>query len=679
MPPYRRQRARLAIPILGSLRDILLDQPNMTAEDLRAALTQRQINVSLGDVRTVLNGQSKTFVCDYDRTSTWSLTDGARKNAELNRAKRRPSGSPTLRPTAPAPTSLAPPVFKPPPAALPLRGKSATNYFLTGLAKAIHDCLEANPDLTAREIVQALARNGIHNERSTVNSELYRHLDKAFAKDASDCPRWSIVAVSDAALPRRQAPTPPPAVKDRTTTAGTAPRPMSLYAWQQQALYAWKTEGHRGIVEAVTGTGKTRVGMVAISDTLAGGGFVHVLVPSIDLQDQWCSELEQAFPNQRVGRRGNDRSDTFGRHKVIVSVVNSARDWQVGPLPPRSLLVADECHRYGANGNARALREEFERRLGLTATFARDDGGCESYLAPYFGDTCFRMGYAQAIQEEVTAHFKVALVGVDWDSDEERTEYERASKEGSSARKWLTSHGWAVEEPFGEFMKEVAQLADESPLRHGRGNEYTAVGQARDYLRSFAARRKLFADTASKTEALGELVPAVKAASRTIVFTETIATALAAEAMLSRHGVRCATIHSKMRKPERREILRGFAEGQLHAITAPRVLDEGIDVPAADLAIICATSKTRRQMVQRMGRVLRRKDDGRIARFIVMYVEGTTEDPASGAHESFIGEITDPTVAEEVRVFDSQSSWGEIIYFLNNFAVPAGQPPARMA
>jgi superfamily II DNA or RNA helicase len=134
-----------------------------------------------------------------------------------------------------------------------------------------------------------------------------------------------------------------------------------------------------------------------------------------------------------------------------------------------------------------------------------------------------------------------------------------------------------------------------------------------------------------------------------------------------------------MHRTERREILQRFAQGQLDAITAPRVLDEGIDVPEADLAIIFATSKTRRQMVQRMGRVLRRKADGRFARFIVLYVEGTTEDPAVGAHESFIGEIADRTVAEEVRTFDSRSSSSAIVNFLNDFAVPSGQPPARMA
>jgi RNA polymerase primary sigma factor len=418
--------------------------------------------------------------------------------------------------------------------------------------------------------------------------------------------------------------------------------------------------------------------MMAIREALAAGGFVHVLVPTIDLQEQWCRELEKLLPGVPIGRRGNNRADSFARFKLIVSVVNSVRDYAVGNLPPHSLLVADECHRYGANGNAKALRDEFPRRLGLTATFARDDGGCEAFLAPYFGDTCFQMGYAQAIEDEVTAHFKVALVGVDFGSEEERKEYDSAAEMGRKARHWLISKNWAPAEPFGEFMKHVANLAGNKPVQRGAGDEYSAVGKAREYMKSFSTRRKLLASTTSKRDALACLIDAVRAASRTIVFTESIETANDTAGLLRRHGIRAASIHSKMAKPERKAMLGQFAKGELVAIAAPKVLDEGIDVPAADLAIIFATSKTRRQMVQRMGRVLRRKTDGRLARFIVLYVENTTEDPATGAHESFIGEIADPDVAEDVRRFGSSEPFDEIVDFLNDYRVPGGQPTARM-
>jgi hypothetical protein len=58
-------------------------------------------------------------------------------------------------------------------------------------------------------------------------------------------------------------------------------------------------------------------------------------------------------------------------------------------------------------------------------------------------------------------------------------------------------------------------------------------------------------------------------------------------------------------------------------------------------------------MIQRMGRVLRKKPDRRLARFAVLYVESTIEDPALGAHETFLEEITD--VADDVRSFDGAS------------------------
>lgn len=98
-------------------------------------------------------------------------------------------------------------------------------------------------------------------------------------------------------------------------------------------------------------------------------------------------------------------------------------------------------------------------------------------------------------------------------------------------------------------------------------------------------------------------------------------------------------------------------------MTAPQVLDEGIDVPAADLAVILATSRSRRQMVQRMGRVLRPKPDGRRARFAVIHVEGTVEDPALGAHEGFLDEVTG--VADAVRDFPAGSGSKALCAFLS--------------
>jgi superfamily II DNA or RNA helicase len=115
---------------------------------------------------------------------------------------------------------------------------------------------------------------------------------------------------------------------------------------------------------------------------------------------------------------------------------------------------------------------------------------------------------------------------------------------------------------------------------------------------------------------------------------------------------------------ERKKVFAAFESGEHELVAAPRLLDEGVDVPAADLAIVLASSRSRRQMVQRMGRVVRKKEDGRLARLAVLYVEGTAEDPAV-AHEDFLYLVTD--VARDIEYFEPDALAGEVCSYLNDW------------
>lgn len=210
-------------------------------------------------------------------------------------------------------------------------------------------------------------------------------------------------------------------------------------------------------------------------------------------------------------------------------------------------------------------------------------------------------------------------------------------------------------EPIGVFLRGAASLArldGDSP----------AGSAARLYLAAMQDRRRLLAETPAKAAALTRLVPALRAAGRAIVFTQTIRSAERAASALHEVGLAAAAVHSGLDPASRRSVLAGFRDGDTRVVTAPQVLDEGIDVPAADLAVILASSRSRRQMIQRMGRVLRRKPDGRLARFVVVHVEATVEDPALGAHEGFLDEVTG--VADAVRRFPAGSAAGELSSFL---------------
>lgn len=425
------------------------------------------------------------------------------------------------------------------------------------------------------------------------------------------------------------------------TNGGSTAVGSALWTWQQDALDAWRAAGSRGIVQAVTGTGKTRVGVEAIRETLAVGRQVLVLVPTTALLRQWARTLSRDLTGARIGLLGDGKVASFRSCDVLIATVQSASRRQFRPLSAGGLLIADECHRYGAPSFGAALLDHFDARLGLTATLERGDDGVATVLTPYFGEVVHDYGFAAARADDVIAPFRVALIGVDLPAPERET-YEEARERATAARTQLIRRYSVPSSPFGEFLSQVNQLAKGSFAA-------PSTRTARRYLSAFHTYREILATTRAKLEVVPLLAPAVAEAGGTLVFGESVAASELMAADLRDEGLDVSALHSQLSTSEREQLLSHFGSGLLHGLVAPRVLDEGIDVPEADLAVIVAASQSRRQMVQRLGRVVRRKQDGRVARLVIMYVRGTTEDPADGGHEAFLDLVLD--VADERQTF----------------------------
>ena len=501
--------------------------------------------------------------------------------------------------------------------------------------------VEDRPGLTADELRVALHAVGTTITEPDVRRVLYAAHGR-FRCDSGRPPRWWSADV-DLAAPKRP-------VIAVNATPRREPE-LSLFAWQIEALDAWRGQRCQGVVEAVTGAGKTRVGVAAIADQLRARGQALVVVPTKDLQAQWLAVLRAALPaDTRIGLLGDGGTASLVSHDVVIAVVNTLRAVDVRPIRPHGLLVADECHRYASTFNRLALDSRFDRRLGLSATYARDDDGHHDWLDPYFRGTCFLLDYRRAVADGVTARVAVTLIGVAFD-ESERAEYDERTATMRAAAARLCTRWGVPSDPYERFLKAVNALAD------GSGDHEAAV-LARRYRNAAHERRTGLAQARAKMAAIESLAPAVLASDRTIVFTQSISSSDEAIRRLAARGVSGASIHSALGRRDRSEALRRFAAGALQVISAPKILDEGVDVPAADLAIIVGASRSRRQMIQRMGRVLRPKPDGREARFAVLYVEGTVEDPGSGAHEGFLGEITD--VASAVHRFSFGSCNDEV-------------------
>lgn len=508
----------------------------------------------------------------------------------------------------------------------------------------ITELLRAAPGLTAVEVRDALRRDG---RVSITTADVTRTLASAthvFQRGLGDDRWW-------------------PDPGDQLFSADSAELAVpSLYRWQAAALAAWRTAGRRGVIEAVTGTGKTLVALVAACAELADGGQVVVLVPTRELQAQWHAAAGALVPlGTSIGLLGDGHSDSLGHHDLVIAVVNSARDGDLAPRRPGGLLIADECHRYASNENRKALIEAFPHRLGLSATFARPDDGHLDWLEPYFGATCYSLGYAQANLDGVIAPFDVVLVGLAFSSGE-RDIYDEQTHEMRRLAGVLVHRFGLPTEPYGAFMNAVSALAR---------SDFPGASDARAYLFALQERRRVLNEAGSKWELLDHLAPAVAEAERTLVFTSSIVSAERSAALLVGHGLAAATVHALLPTATRRERMASFRDGRLQALAAPQVLDEGIDVADADLAIVLGTSRSRRQMVQRMGRIIRRKSDGRRARFVVGYIRATIEDPDFGAHESFLEEVT--TVARRVEIWDPHlDGW------LGLAAILAPRPESRL-
>ena len=158
----------------------------------------------------------------------------------------------------------------------------------------------------------------------------------------------------------------------------------------------------------------------------------------------------------------------------------------------------------------------------------------------------------------------------------------------------------------------------------------------------------------------------INTASSTLVFCETKNASERISNDLDNYGCVSQPYHSELSNSHREEILEDLASKWLNCLVAVRALDEGVDLPEVDCGVIISGTSQKRQMIQRMGRVLRRKNDERGAVFIILFARNTTEDPTRNdpddGHLSLVFKH-----AETFKEFDEQTiSEGQLVDFVRN-------------
>lgn len=351
---------------------------------------------------------------------------------------------------------------------------------------------------------------------------------------------------------------------------------IRLYDYQRQAVAAWRQADQRGMVVLPTGAGKTVVALEAIKGVSRP---TLVVAPTLDLLNQWHKRLTEAFDIE-VGLVGQGVRNL---RELTVTTYHSAyrRMAEIGGR--FGLLVLDEVHHLIApewTEIARLAIAPF--RLGLTATY---DPRRSEVLNELVGP----LTYWKPVRElsgTRLAPYEVIRLSVDLSPDERR-EYERA--EAVYQEYWRDRPDTQLSENKPDSRLEIL-------LR-----EQTRDAGARRAMEACHQMRRIIAGAEAKLDLLEELFRR-HASDRTVVFTATNETAYRVSQLFL-----VPAITHRTNANERKTILRRFESGQYKAVVTSKVLNEGVDMPEAAVAIILGGSGSAREHTQRLGRILRQR------------------------------------------------------------------------
>ena len=347
-------------------------------------------------------------------------------------------------------------------------------------------------------------------------------------------------------------------------------RSIELRPYQQAAALAWERAGRRGVIVLPTGSGKTRVAMAILA---ASAVRALCLVPTRALLQQWLWELGRVYAGP-VGCLGDGEQQV---EAITVTTFESAYRHMPRLGCEFDLLVVDEVHHFGLGVRDEALEmSSAEQRLGLTAT----PPGAEAQhrIKKLVGPVVHRETVAD-LAGIWLADFELVVVHVGLEPDE-RARYDADNRIFLEVnRQFRKIH------PYGTWQ-EFVSASSQSP-------------EGRRALAAFRRSRRMLGLTRAKREAVGSLLGRHRG-SRVLIFTadNDAAYAIARERLIM-------PITCDVSRAERERALEAFRRGQLRALVSSRVLNEGIDVPDADVAIVVGGTGGQREHVQRVGRLLR--------------------------------------------------------------------------
>ena len=404
-------------------------------------------------------------------------------------------------------------------------------------------------------------------------------------------------------------------------------RDLTLRDYQKQAIKNWIKASMRGCIVLPTGSGKTTLGIKAIETVKAS---TIIIVPTIDLMEQWESSLTKHLyiknnslknNNIKIGKLGGGNDNL---ESITVATYDSAylRASSIGNQ--FKFVIFDEVHHLPAPGY-RLIAEQLVSpyRLGLTATIEREDE-LHDLIPSLTGGIVFQLGPHDLSKQKHLAEFIIEKRLVELTSDEQK-EYDAS---------------------YGIFLTNLKKLGFKTSSIYNFKRLIMISNKNKTARDALLARNKANEIALNSKSKIIELQKILKdnPQTKTIIFTQN--NKMVYE-ISNKFFIPCIT--HKTIKDERRDILHGFKSDLYNAIITSRVLDEGIDIPDAELGIVLSGTGSGRELVQRLGRLLRPKHDGRKAKLIEIISKHTRETRTSAKRNTALHKSITVPVSTKIQ------------------------------
>ncbi|MXV38350.1 DEAD/DEAH box helicase [Flavobacteriaceae bacterium Ap0902] len=393
------------------------------------------------------------------------------------------------------------------------------------------------------------------------------------------------------------------------------------YDYQNDAYLAWVKNNYNGVFAMATGTGKTITSLNCLLQLYNENNKYNaiILVPSITLLNQWKKEVKSFnFKNiLKIGSGYNWEKDlanyssnfSWGLKNdlIIISTYDSfildrfQRLFQ--KIQEDFLLIADEAHNMGANNVRKTLKNiKVRKKIGLSATPKRiyDPEGTLA-IDFFFNDSppyTYNFGMEKALEFGFLTGYKYYPMIVELNEDEFE-QYVEISK------KLLMFFDFKK----GEFKNDPivkVLLRNRKRIIHKATNKLYAFNTIIKELIKNNDDKYVFAyiPEGNTINSEGETVKILN------------------QYLLKTHQQYPKLKMNSYTNEDQNlgEILRGFEDGKIDILFAMRMLDEGVDIPRAEVGIFASSTGNPRQFIQRRGRLLRKHKDKNFATIYDMVV-----------------------------------------------------------